>query len=324
MRKFWRNIVIESILKNRLNGNSGKTFSAFEIARGFRNLRISFFAGIKNFVLAAIGISSAAFGLKSFLLPNNFLDGGAMGIAILVSELSTISLSILIIVINLPFIIMGYNVMGKQFVIKTAIVIGGLALVMAVFTFPQITSDKLLVAVFGGFFVGAGIGFTVRSGAVLDGTEVLAIFMSRKFGTSIGDIIFAINLLVFASAAYFFSIETALYSIITYLSASKTVDFIIEGIEEYMGITIISRHSNEVRSMIINDLGRGVTIYTGKRGYGKTGELKDIDVIYTVITRLEVSKLYSEIQKIDPNAFIVNSSVKDTKGGIIKKRPFNY
>lgn len=247
-----------------------------------------------------------------------------MGIAILTTELSDISLSILIILINFPFIILGYNVLGKQFTVKTAIVIGGLSLVLALFSFPQITSDKLLVSVFGGFFLGAGIGFTVRSGAVLDGTEILAIFMSRKFGTSIGDIIFAINLLVFSSAAYFFSIETALYSIITYLSASKTVDFIIEGIEEYMGITIISRHFEEVRSMITDNLGRGVTVYSGKRGYGKTGELKDIDIIYTVITRLEISKLYSEIQKIDPNAFIVKSSVRDTKGGMVKKRPFNH
>ncbi|MBS1516710.1 MAG: YitT family protein [Bacteroidetes bacterium] len=324
MRKFWRKIVIESIRKDRKNGSDKRTFTAFEIARGFRNLRITITTSFKNFFLAVLGITCAAFGLKSFLLPNNFLDGGAMGIAILTTELSDISLSILIILINFPFIILGYNVLGKQFTVKTAIVIGGLSLVLALFSFPQITSDKLLVSVFGGFFLGAGIGFTVRSGAVLDGTEILAIFMSRKFGTSIGDIIFAINLLVFSSAAYFFSIETALYSIITYLSASKTVDFIIEGIEEYMGITIISRHFEEVRSMITDNLGRGVTVYSGKRGYGKTGELKDIDIIYTVITRLEISKLYSEIQKIDPNAFIVKSSVRDTKGGMVKKRPFNH
>jgi len=324
LRNLWRNILIEFIRKHRLKSNSENTLSVLEIARKLRKLRKSLIANLKNFIFAIIGISSAAFGLKSFLLPNNFLDGGAMGIAILISELSKISLSILIILINFPFIILGLNVIGKQFVIKTALVIGGLALVMAVFSFPQITNDKLLVAVFGGFFVGAGIGLTIRSGAVLDGTEVLAIYISRKFGTSIGDIIFVINLLVFSSAAYFFSIETALYSIITYLSASKTVDFIIEGIEQYMGITIISHHSEKVRIMIINVLNRGVTIYTGKNGYGKSGEFKNIDVIYTVITRLEVSKLYSEIRKIDPKAFIVNSSVNDIKGGIIKKRPFNH
>jgi len=274
--------------------------------------------------MTTIGITCAAFGLKSFLLPNKFFDGGATGIAILISQLTNLSLSILILLVNIPFIILGYSVLGKSFTIKTAVVITGLSIVLAVSEFPQITSDKLLVAVFGGFFLGAGIGLTVRSGAVLDGTEILAIFMSRKYGTTIGDILFGINILVFSSAAYFFSIESALYSIITYLSASKTVDFIIEGIEEYTGITIVSRRSEEIREMIINEMGRGVTIYTGKKGYGKTGEFADMDVIYSVITRLEVSKMYSEIQKLDPNAFIVNSSVRDTKGGIIKKRPLKH
>jgi len=274
--------------------------------------------------MTLIGITCAAFGLKSFLLPNKFLDGGATGIAMLLSQLTNLSLSVLILIVNIPFIILGYSVLGKSFTIKTAFVITGLSAVLAVTEFPQITNDKLLVSVFGGFFLGAGIGLTVRSGAVLDGTEILAIFMSRKFGTTIGDILFGINILVFSSAAYFFSIESALYSIITYLSASKTVDFIIEGIEEYTGITIVSRRSEEIREMIINEMGRGVTIYTGKKGFGKTGEFVDMDVIYSVITRLEVSKMYSEIQKLDPNAFIVNSSVRDTKGGIIKKRPFKH
>lgn len=321
MKKFWRYLVIKSI---RGKNQSTKTFSAYQLARGFRNLRITVITFFKNLIMTLIGITCAAFGLKSFLLPNKFLDGGATGIAMLLSQLTNLSLSVLILIVNIPFIILGYSVLGKSFTIKTAFVITGLSAVLAVTEFPQITNDKLLVSVFGGFFLGAGIGLTVRSGAVLDGTEILAIFMSRKFGTTIGDILFGINILVFSSAAYFFSIESALYSIITYLSASKTVDFIIEGIEEYTGITIVSRRSEEIREMIINEMGRGVTIYTGKKGFGKTGEFVDMDVIYSVITRLEVSKMYSEIQKLDPNAFIVNSSVRDTKGGIIKKRPFKH
>ncbi|HAY32629.1 MAG TPA: YitT family protein [Ignavibacteria bacterium] len=321
MKKFWRYLVIKSI---RRKNQSTKTFSAYQLARGFRNLRITVITFFKNLIMTLIGITCAAFGLKSFLLPNKFLDGGATGIAMLLSQLTNLSLSVLILIVNIPFIILGYSVLGKSFTIKTAFVITGLSAVLAVTEFPQITNDKLLVSVFGGFFLGAGIGLTVRSGAVLDGTEILAIFMSRKFGTTIGDILFGINILVFSSAAYFFSIESALYSIITYLSASKTVDFIIEGIEEYTGITIVSRRSEEIREMIINEMGRGVTIYTGKKGFGKTGEFVDMDVIYSVITRLEVSKMYSEIQKLDPNAFIVNSSVRDTKGGIIKKRPFKH
>ena len=157
----------------------------------------------------------------------------------------------------------------------------------------------------------------------MDGTEVLAIYLSRKMGTTIGDIIIIINIIIFSAAAYFLSVEIALYSMVTYLAASKTLDFIIEGIEEYTGVTIISFQSDEIRVMIIENLGRGVTVYKGKNGYGRHGQTNDIDIIYTVITRLEISKLKTEIEKIDPNAFVVMSSIKDTKGGMIKKRPLH-
>ncbi len=186
------------------------------------------------------------------------------------------------------------------------------------------TDDNLLVAVFGGFFLGAGIGFAVRGSAVIDGTEVLAIYLSRKFGTTIGDIIIVINVIIFGVAAYYLGIEIALYSMITYLSASKTLDFIVEGIEEYIGVTIISLHSDEIRQMIIDKMGRGVTVYSGKKGVGKRGETRETDIIYTVITGLELNKLTTEIEKIEPHAFVVMNSVKDTKGGMIKKRPLKH
>ncbi len=172
--------------------------------------------------------------------------------------------------------------------------------------------------------MGAGIGMSIRGGAVLDGTEVLAIYLSRKLGTTIGDVIIVINVLIFSAAAYFLSIEIALYSMITYLAASKTLDFLVDGIEEYTGVTIISSHSNEIRKMIIEIMGRGVTVYQGKGGHGKTGQTNIFDILYTVITRLELNKLKSEIEKIDSHAFIVMSSVKDTKGGMIKKRPLQH
>lgn len=159
---------------------------------------------------------------------------------------------------------------------------------------------------------------------MIDGTEVLAIFLSRKLGTTIGDIIIVINVIIFGVAAYLLGVEIALYSMITYLSASKTLDFIVEGIEEYIGVTIVAVHSEEIRYMLINKLGRGVTVYSGKRGFGKHGETKDIDIIYTVITRLELNKLNTEVEKIEPDAFIVMNSVKDTKGGMIKKRPLKH
>ena len=276
---------------------------------------------IKDFVLITLGIFSASFGLKGFLLTNQFIDGGVTGISLLTSSLTKLPLPILIISINIPFIILANKVLGKVFAIKTTLAISGLAICLALVNFPDITKDSLLVAVFGGFFLGAGIGLTIRGGAVIDGTEVLAIFLSRKLGTTIGDIIIVINVIIFSAAAYFFSIEIALYSIITYLSASKTLDFIIEGIEEYIGVTIISSQSEKIRQMIIEEMGRGVTIYNGKSGYGKKGEVTEIDIIYSVVTRLELNKLNTEIEKIDTSAFVVMSSIKDSKGGMIKKRP---
>jgi len=242
----------------------------------------------------------------------------------LFAELTSVPLPLLIIIVNIPFIILGYNSINRQFAIKAAIAVTGLAVVLATVHFPEVTHDKLLVAVFGGFFIGTGIGLSVRGGAVLDGTEVLAIFISKKTGSTIGDIIIIINIFVFSSAAYFLSVETALYSMITYLAASKTLDFIIEGIEEYTGVTIISTHSEEIRAMIINDLGRGVTVYKGKRGFGKHGHTDEIDIIFTVVTRLEISRLNTEIEKIDPNAFVVMHSIKDTKGGMVKKRAHKF
>jgi uncharacterized membrane-anchored protein YitT (DUF2179 family) len=279
--------------------------------------------GIKDLLLITIGIFSAAFGLKGFLLTNHFIDGGATGISLLISAITNIPLYILIIWVNIPFVVMGYRILGKSFALKTILAIFGLSMVVGLVEFPNITDDNLLVAIFGGFFLGAGIGLAVRGGAVIDGTEVLAIFLSRKFGTTLGDVIMGINIIIFSTAAYFLTIEIALYSMITYLSASKTLDFIVEGIEEYIGVTIISNKSEDMRLMIIETIGRGVTVYRGKRGFGKRGETADVDIIYTVITRLEINKLNTEIEKIEPEAFVVMHSIKDTKGGMIKKRPLH-
>lgn len=279
---------------------------------------------IKDFILITIGIFSAAFGFKGFLLTNHFIDGGATGISLLISALTDIPLYVLLIAINIPFIVLGYKIIGRVFAIKTMLAISGLALVVATVTFPDVTKDNLLVAVFGGFFLGAGIGLAVRGGAVIDGTEVLAIFLSRKFGTTIGDIIIIINVIIFSVAAYFLSIEIALYSMITYLAASKTLDFIIEGIEEYTGVTIISKQSEKVRQMLTEHLGHGVTTYKGETGFGNHGESSDTKIIYTVVTRLELNRLNSELEKIDPNAFVIMSSIRDTKGGMVKKRGLKH
>lgn len=301
-----------------------KIESVYQKGKHYREKRVSTRGHIRSFVLILIGIFCASFGLKGFLLTNQFIDGGVTGVSLLISALSPVPLYLLIICINIPFVFMGYKTLGLQFAFKTLLAITGLALVLAFVEFPNVTDNDVLVAVFGGFFIGAGIGFTIRGGAVIDGTEVLAIYLSKKLGTTIGDIIIGINALIFSAAAYYLSIDIALFSMITYLAASKTLDFVIEGIEEYVGVTIVSTHSEEIREMIIQKMRRGVTVYVGKYGHGRSGETRDVDIIYTVITRLELNKLNTEIEKIEPNAFIVMSSVKDTKGGMIKQRPLKH
>ena len=279
-------------------------------------------AVVKDTLFIFFGIFAAAFGLESFLLPNRFIDGGATGISLLVSEVTEVPLAVLIIFVNVPFLFMAYKAIGKQFAVKALLAILGLAMVLALINFPEVTQDKLLVAVFGGFFLGAGIGMSIRGGSVLDGTEVLAIYISKKIGVKIGDVIILINIFIFLAAAYLLSIEAALYSMLTYLAASKTLDFVVDGIEEYTGVTIISPKSEEIRQMVTEKLGRGLTIYKASGGYGKKGEQNEYDVIYTVITRLEIRKLTVEIEKIDSRAFVVMSSINDTRGGMIKKRSF--
>ena len=317
MNHLWSQIVINTVYRKK---NKQEVLSPFELAKGLRELRLNVWRQVKDIILISGGIISAGFGLKSFLLPTKFIDGGATGIALMISELASFPLAVVLVLINIPFLLLGLVVIDRTFAFKASLAIVGLALCTAFFPFPDVTHDKLLVAVFGGFFLGAGIGLSVRGGAVLDGTEVLAIFVSKKTSLTIGDTILCFNILIFSIAAWLLSVETALYSVLTYLAASKTVDFIIEGIEEYTGVTIISVKSDAIRKMITDELGRGVTVYRGKRGYGKSGETYDIDIVYTVITRLEVSKLNAAIERIDPNAFVVRNSVKDTKGGMIKKR----
>lgn len=290
--------------------------------REIRFRRISIERNIKDTFFISLGVLSAGFGLKGFLLPNNFLDGGVTGISLLTHLVTRIDLSYLLILINIPFIIIGYTQVSKLFAIKTLVAICLLALCIKFVEFPLVTHDKLLIAFFGGFFLGCGIGLSIRGGSVIDGTEVLAIYSSRKTTLTVGDIILIFNIIIFSVAAYLINIETALYAILTYLIASKTVDFVVHGIEEYTSVMIISERSMEIRDSIINKMGRGVTILKGKSGYGKTGHReKDLDIVYSVITRLELQKLKTEIARIDPEAFVVENSVNDIKGGMIKKRP---
>lgn len=272
----------------------------------------------------AAGVSSATLGLKGFLLPNHFLDGGITGISLLLTRLTHIDLSILLLIFNLPFIFLAAKQVSIIFALKTGLCILALVTLVHFVELPTLTKDPLLIAVFGGFFMGAGIGMSMRGGGVVDGTEVLAVYVSRGSSLSVGDFIGLFNVVLFAASALLVNLEVALYSMLTYIAASKTVDFFITGIEEYIGVTIISDYSKEVRGMIVNKLGRGVTVYSGEGGYGKHGlVMESRQILYCVVTRLEVQKLVSEIQKIDDEAFVIQAPVADTRGGMIKKRPLH-
>jgi uncharacterized membrane-anchored protein YitT (DUF2179 family) len=275
---------------------------------------------LKDFTFIIVGALSAAFGLEGFLVPNGFLDGGATGIALLIARLSGVSFPVLLVLINLPFLVIAFKLAGRRFAVRAALSILILAVLTSVLHFPDITHDKLLVSVFGGFFLGAGIGLAVRGGSVLDGTEVLALAVGRRIGISIGDVVMVINVAIFGVAAWLIDLETAMYAMITYLSASKTLDLVVEGLEEYTGVTIISPHHAEIRGVIANEMGRGVTVYSGKRGFTKGAVSHEVDILYCVITRLEVGRFLSEVEKIDPDAFVVTSPVKDVRGGILLKR----
>jgi uncharacterized membrane-anchored protein YitT (DUF2179 family) len=252
---------------------------------------------VKNWVFIALGVLSAGFGLKSFLLPNHFIDGGATGISLLLSQVTQLPFSFIIIIINLPFLALGYKQYGKSLFWSAFVAIVALSMAVTLIPYPEITEDKLLVASFGGFFLGAGIGMAMRGGGVLDGTEILALTMSQKISASIGDVILVFNIIV----------------------------FFVEGIEEYTAITIVSNHhAEEISTMIIEQFGRGITTYKGSKGHGNRGTVhRETDIIYTVVTRLEVSKIKNEILAIDPDVFMVIHSVREIRGGMIKKRPLH-
>ncbi|HBL79460.1 MAG TPA: hypothetical protein DDZ79_05770, partial [Aequorivita sp.] len=275
-----------------------------------------------DFFYLLLGVVSAAFGLRGFLMPNSFIDGGVTGISLMVNELAGISFPLLLICFNLPFLALAYFSVGRRFAIKSVLGILLLAIAVALIPYPVMTDDKILVASFGGLFLGLGIGLAIRGGAIIDGTEILAIYISRKTSLTVGNVIMIFNVVIFMTAAYFLSTEIALYAILTYFAASKTVDFVIDGIEEFMGITIISEKNEEIRLAIIEKMGRGCTIFKAENGFAKEGESrKPVDVVYTVITRLEMSKLKTEVEKIDAQAFMIMTSVKDARGGMIKKKP---
>ncbi len=269
-----------------------------------------------NILLIVLGILSAGMGIKGFLLSSHFIDGGVTGISMLLSSVLGYPLSILIPLINLPFIALGYRQIGWQFALKSIIAIAGLSVCLAFVNYPDVTPDKLLTAVFGGLFMGAGIGLAIRGGAVLDGTEIAALIISKSSHIlKVGDVILILNIVIFSAAAFFLGIDSALYSVLTYIAASKTIDFLLHGIEEYNAIIIMSEKSDEIRESIVRILNRGVTVFDGRGG--KTG--KQMDILYCVVTRLEIGRVKNVVNEIDESAFTLIHPLADAVGGIIKK-----
>lgn len=274
----------------------------------------------KNALLIVLGIFSAAFGVKGFLLSSHFIDGGVTGISMLLSNILGVSLALLILLINLPFITIGLRQIGTKFAVKSALAITGLAAVLFFVEFPDVTPDKLLTALFGGLFIGGGIGLAIRGGAVLDGTEILALVVSRRsYVLRVGDVILILNVIIFLAAAFFLGVEPAMYSILTYVAASRTIQFLIHGVEEYTAITIVSPRSEEIKDVITNQLGRGVTVLNGSGGMGSSGASEATQILYCVVTRLEIGVIKSAVKSIDPNAFVTTNSLSDVEGGLIKR-----
>ena len=276
----------------------------------------TFLREVKNLLLIILGILSAGLGLKGFLLSSRFIDGGVTGISMLLADVLGFPLAIWILIINLPFIAIGYRQVGGKFAIKSALAIAGLSACLVFIKYPDVTPDKLLTAVFGGFFIGAGIGLAIRGGAVLDGTEIAALLVSKSSHyLKVGDVILVLNLFIFSAAAFFLGIESAMYSVLTYFAASKTIDFLIHGIEEYTAIIVMSDKNKEIREAIIRSLGRGVTIYKGRGGMSETEQ----DILYCVVTRLEIGSIKRLVIEIDGKAFILVHSLADAQGGVIKR-----
>lgn len=273
-------------------------------------------------VYTIAGILFCAFALKGFLVPNQFFDGGVTGISLLLHEIYHWNIAVVIIIANLPFIAMGALQVNKTFALRTLAAVIGLALCLHFIPYPQVTSDKLLVSIFGGVFMGLGVGLAMRGGCALDGIEVLALYTGKRISFTISEIILGINIIIFLIAAFHLGLPVALYSILTYYAASRTINFVIEGLEEYTGVTIISGQSEQVKERLVMGLGRGITVYKGERGFLKESfdVSRPVDIVFTVVTRMELRKLRNLVHDIDPNAFIFTNIIKEAAGGVLKRR----
>lgn len=277
---------------------------------------------IRSFILKLLGVACAVIAINGFMIPNHFLDGGLLGISILIHEFYHIDVSIPLILLNLPFVYIGYKKIGKNFSAHALITVILLGILLNVLTIPTVTYDSFLTAIFGGVFVGLGIGLVIRGGGVLDGLEVIAEYTNDQFGLSISEIIVAINTSIFLIIAFYLGIEKAMYSILTFFTAIKVSDYIVDGFEKLICLSIISHDSERIKSLIVNDLNKAITIYKGERGnLPGTYDIKhDCDIIVAVVTRLELHKIKKAIRVADPKAFMFVQNVREVGGGIVSKK----
>lgn len=276
---------------------------------------------LSDLLYTAAGILFSGFALKSFLVPNNFFDGGVTGMSLLVHELYHVNIAYVIIIANIPFIVMGGFQINYAYAIKTSLAVVGLGLCLLYMPYPEVTQDKLLVSIFGGVFMGIGVGLAIRGGCALDGVEVLALYTGKRISFTISEIILGINIIIFLVAAVKLGLPTALYSILTYYAASRTSNFVIEGLEEYTGVTIISGENERIKEALVMTMSKGITVYKGERGFLKSSfdVSQPVDIIFTVVTRLEVRRLRNLVHDIDPKAFVFTSTIKEAAGGVLKK-----
>jgi uncharacterized membrane-anchored protein YitT (DUF2179 family) len=277
---------------------------------------------LKNLLHLVLGTGLAVLAMKGFMIPNRFMDGGITGISILLHEIFHINISFLVIFLNVIFIYLGYVRIGKTFAVQTTIAVMLLSLGLLFVEINPITTDKLLIAIFGGILIGTGVGLVIRGGGVIDGAEVIAVFTKRRTGFSNSEIIMLFNTVIFGIAAFQFGIETAMYSIITYFTATKATDYVVDGIEEFTALNIISTQPEEVKNFLVNELGKGITVYKGERGYlpGSFDIKSDCEIIVTIITRLEIKHIEDALMHIDPKAFVFVQSIKEATGGILKSK----
>lgn len=277
---------------------------------------------LRSISFTLVGVICATIALRGFMIPNHFIDGGVTGVSILISEIFGIDISLLLLVINLPFLYLGYKKIGKTFAIQALVAVVLLALALKFVFLAPVTSDKVLIAVFGGVLIGMGIGLVIRGGGVIDGFEVIAEYTTKRSGFTSGEIILLFNAFLMFGAGVGFGIETAMYSILTYFTAVKTSDYVVDGIEEYISLTVISQKDDLVKSIIVNDFGKAISVYKGERGYlpGSFDVKHDCDIIATIVTRLEVHRIKHAIHTVDPTAFFFVQSIKEVKGGIVKKK----